>query len=416
MNTPQQPEPYNDALDLEVLTPELDDAILADYVQAETFLENSGYFTPSSKRISDIYTKTKKFKEIADKEGGKRTLQVKITANHELGLPTTSDLDFYRALQKILDEIIDSRGRIPQPVAVSVKRLIRYAGKIYSQQNRIAATEFLKRLALTGIIGSIYVAKRKEYQEMVTGVVRNLYFRGEVMKNGDVAKHTRIIFSAWFLSNYYYRNVRPLDYTFYQQLRKPIAKSLYTLLGNGWYASRGNPFRKTYASLCDEFLLRKYVHLSDIQRQLDPAHEELKRLRFLDHWEFHQSSNGKNGYVITYYAGKKHFEDLQAQKKRRELAEQITEAEIIKENAQLGLIDPTQKHQLLLADILAICGDHENQAAYLKIIKEYSEPLIRMALSETKNARLEKRINKTPGAYFTDTIKRLAELRARANG
>jgi hypothetical protein len=185
------------------------------------------------------------------------------------------------------------------------------------------------------------------------------------------------------------------------------------LLGNGWYASRGNPFKKTYASLCDEFLLHKYDHPSRIKAQLDPAHQELKRLRFLDRWEYHKSPNSKNGYVITYYAGKKYFDGLQAQKKRRELAEQITDAEISKENAQLGLIDPSQKNELLLADILAVCGDHENQAAYRKLIRDYSEPLIRMAISETKNAHLEDRINKTRGAYFTDTVRRLAALRAR---
>jgi hypothetical protein len=416
MNTPQQPEPYNDALDLEVLTPELDDAILADYVQAETFLENSGYFTPSSRRIRGVYSKSKRIKELEGEDGQKRELTIEISANHEYGLPITSDLDYYRALQKILDEIIDNRGRIPQPVAVSIKKLIRYSGKIYSQKERKTAMDFLKRLTGTLLIGSIYKAKTKTYEDMTTTIVNQLYTRGDIMRGGKQAKFTTIRFSPWFLSNYYYRNVRPLDYTFYQQLRKPIAKSLYTLLGNGWYASRGNPFRKTYASLCDEFLLKKYAHLSKIREQLDPAHDELKRLRFLDRWEYHESPNGKNGYVITYYAGKKHFNDLQAQKKRRALADQITEAEIHQENAQLGLMDPSQKHQLLLADILAVCGDPENQAAYIKLIKNYPEPLLRMALSETKHAHLEKRITKTRGAYFTDTLKRLAELRARASG
>ena len=67
-----------------------------------------------------------------------------------------------------------------------------------------------------------------------------------------------------------------------------------------------------------------------------------------------------------------------------------------------------ERSDLLLADILATCGDKHNTAAYLKIMKDYPEPLIRMALSETKQAHLERRITKSRGAYFTDTLKHLA--------
>jgi hypothetical protein len=81
--------------------------------------------------------------------------------------------------------------------------------------------------------------------------------------------------SPWFLSNYYYRYIRPLDFTFYKRLRKPIAKSLYTLLENGWYAAEGRPYAKSYRALCEEFLLTHHRYLSDIKQQLDPSHREL---------------------------------------------------------------------------------------------------------------------------------------------
>ena len=37
-----------------------------EYIQAEAFLEVSGYFTPSSKHIKSIYTKEKKLREYID--------------------------------------------------------------------------------------------------------------------------------------------------------------------------------------------------------------------------------------------------------------------------------------------------------------------------------------------------------------
>jgi len=53
-----------------------------EYIQAEAFLEVSGYFTPSSKRIKGIYTKEKKLREYLDEKGNKRTVKTKISANY----------------------------------------------------------------------------------------------------------------------------------------------------------------------------------------------------------------------------------------------------------------------------------------------------------------------------------------------
>src|SRR5262249_18968124 len=55
-----------------------------------------------------------------------------------------------------------------------------------------------------------------------------------------------------------YRYTRPIDFEFYKRLRKPIAKSLYTLLEHGWFAAEGKPYAKNYPALCEEFLLTQY--------------------------------------------------------------------------------------------------------------------------------------------------------------
>ena len=75
------------------------------------FLEVGGFFTPSSKRIENIYIKEKKIREYVDPQGKRRILKTKISANYELGLPVTSDLNYYRAFLKICDEIVDRDGR-----------------------------------------------------------------------------------------------------------------------------------------------------------------------------------------------------------------------------------------------------------------------------------------------------------------
>ena len=39
---------------------------------------------------------------------------------------------------------------------------------------------------------------------------------GEAMRNGKPADTNYVWLSPWFLSNYYYRYTRPLDFTFYK--------------------------------------------------------------------------------------------------------------------------------------------------------------------------------------------------------
>jgi hypothetical protein len=118
-------------------------------------------------------------------------------------------------------------------------------------------------------------------------------------------------------TNYYYRYTRPLDFAFYKQLRKPIAKSLYTLLENGWYAAEGKPFAKSYSAICNEFLLQEFTHISRIRQQLDPSHKELQRLELIENWEYRKAARG-NDYIIIYYPGRKFFRDVQEKDKRRD--------------------------------------------------------------------------------------------------
>jgi hypothetical protein len=392
---------------LPLVLPVFESPLPPEYIQAEAFLEVSGYFTPSSKRIRSIYTKEKKLREYIDEQGKKRTLKTKISANYELGLPITSDLDYYRAFLKICDEIVDREGRFRLPITVDTATLLRYAGKKKGTIEYREVRAWLKRMTLTGIEGAIYRAKKKDYEEGFTSTVfSQVVVKGERLRNGKLADTNYIWLSPWFLSNYYYRYTRPIDFEFYKQLRKPIAKSLFTLLDNGWYAGQGKPYAKSYHALCEEFLLTQHTKFSYVKQQLDPSHHELQQLEFLGQWDYRPAARGGD-YILIYYPGQKFFDDQQEKDTRRTLAEQIDTWQ--SPSPQLDLLD---RSRLLLSDILDTCGDRRNTAAYLKIIKDYPEPVIRMALSETCQAGLEGRIIKTRGAYFTDTLRRLNQYHA----
>ena len=407
--TPQPEAQPDEQPNLPLAVPNATLPIPPEYIRSEAFLEVSGFFTPSSKRIENIYTKEKKLKEYTDEQGNKKILKTKISANHELGLPITSDLDYYRAFLKLCDEIVDRDGRFHMPVAVPTTKLLRYAGKSHSAREQREVRDWLKRMTGTLIQGAIYRAKKKNYDDGFVGTVfTQVVMRGETMRSGRPADMNYVWLSPWFLSNYFYRYTKPLDFAFYKQLRKPIAKSLYTLLENGWYAGDGRPYSKSYQAICDEFLLTHHKHFSLIKQQLDPSHIELQKLNLIETWEYRKTMNGLD-YIITYYPGQKFFYDQKQKDARRDLAAQIENGkpEAPPAPPQLALIDRTH---MLLSDILATCGDVHSEGSYRNIIATYSESLIRMALSETRQAHLEGRILKTKGAYFTDTLKRLYQM------
>ena len=108
---------------------------LPDYIPAEVTLENLGFFTPSSKRIKHISIKEKILAEKTNPDGTKRTTRAKIIGNPNLGgLPITSDQDYFHAFEKLCYELADKDGRLPVPVPVPTKKLLRYAGKTVSKK------------------------------------------------------------------------------------------------------------------------------------------------------------------------------------------------------------------------------------------------------------------------------------------
>jgi hypothetical protein len=392
--------------------------LVPEYIPAEVSLENLGFFTPSSKRIKDIYVKEKVLGDKIGPDGVKRTIKAEISANHKLGLPITSDLDYYRAFLKICYEAADPQGRLYMPIIVPTAKLLRYAGKRESAKEWKEVQAWFERMTLTGIIGGIYRAKQKHYDEgFVETLFSRVVTRGGEMRNGEIAQTNHVWLAPWFLANYFHHHLRPIDLTFHQRLRKPIAKALYPLLETGWYASGGKPYAKRYRDLCAEFLLANRQHLSRIREQLDPAHQELAEERFLAKWEYRESAD-KTDYSIFYYPGKKFFEDQKAKEERRQKVEQIIKgqahAAAHKEPIPDGQISPQEseaRKAILVQDILEVTRDPRSAVFYAIVARKLDTQTIYRALSETKEALRNREIRTTPARYFTDLVKRYATER-----
>jgi hypothetical protein len=367
------------------------------------FLEHMGFFTPSSKRIRGIYTKEKIVGEKRAEAGTTRPITVCIRASYGLGLPITADLDYYRAFLHLLDDTIRRDGKLRLPLSAPTNTLLRAAGKPCNTRTWHEVRTWLKRMTLTGIEGGVFNAKTGDFREGFIGTVfHQVATTGGILKNGQRAETNYIWPAAWFLSNYLRGYVRRIDLALHRRLRKPIAKALYPLLATGCYAATGQAYRKRYRGLCQEFLLTAYRPLSRVRQQLDPAHHELQHAGFLNKWTYHKAA-GNDDWVITYWPGSKFFQDHDS------IGHPVLRTERVDAMGAHPLPHVhTTERGLLLQEILAVCGDHHNAAAYRKVIRNYPANLLRMVLAETRDAARARRISATRGAFFFDMLYRLS--------
>jgi hypothetical protein len=262
---------------------ETNEGHISEYVPCEMFLEQTGFFTPNSSRIRNLFSKTKTMnRKLLDGTTVKTTLT--IDALQRFDLPTTFDQDLYRAFLKICDESLHEDGTLPLPIEVPTKKLLRYAGKSASKDRREQVTEWFEVMRGSQLKGEIYLHRKKEYETLITSVFSQVVLRGQPLPDGEISHRNYVWLSPWFKDNYEFGFLRSFDLTFYNQLRKPIAKSLYGLLEIGWYAAKGKATAKTYPALCREFLLKEHRFQAQIQQQLDPAMKELMDLGFLESW------------------------------------------------------------------------------------------------------------------------------------
>ena len=287
---------------------------ISEYIPCEMFLESTGFFSPSSRRTKAIFKKEKTLRR-KNHLGHTEESKITIRAIHDVGLPSTFDQDLYRAFLKICDEARTPEGRLPQPLQVPTRKLLRYAGKSVGTSVVAEVKNWFVVMGGTHVVGEVYNAQSKTFERIGSGVFDTYVIRGQKTKSGDISTGNEVYVSEWFLRNYEAKYFRFFDLKFYNSLKKHVSKALLPLLESGWYASSGKPYRKSYRVLCDEFLLQNREFQSRIREQLDPAHRELQKAGFLKSWEYKVSEDGD--VIITWNPGPKWFDDQCARTQRK---------------------------------------------------------------------------------------------------
>jgi hypothetical protein len=322
-----------------------------DYVAAEQNLEALGYFSARYYRPPISEMQLSKVIAISDSR------RVEIVPSAKYGLPNAEDLDFYRAFLKICDErtvwVQDADGKshpeLPSPIGFSTRELIAKSGRHKNNRNIIAVRNWMKRLNVTVIHGELYNARSRAFDIHIglEPLFKRFVSVGDRLPDGQLAVQNYVWLSDWFLSNYFFFYTRRVDLSFHNRLTHAIAKTLYPLLDNGWFASNGAPYTKSYGDLCAILDIKEHQQLSRVRHQLDSSNDELVGHQFVAKYDYPLTEDGEWSGNIRWWPGAKWLYD-QEQKATRQLAGETPNATVLLSSHQEDLAQSSTVSQLSL--------------------------------------------------------------------
>jgi hypothetical protein len=285
-------------------------ARLATFAKVEKNLASIGYFSSSSRRTKN--QKVKKVSLTREIDGKRVPVSAEIHPSAMFGLPVTADQDKYLALQQIITEILQSKGKVTNPIRFKSAELLRLLDTSTKTGNNYkAVSEWLDVMSTTTIIsnGAVYLAGRKaEGRDRFRVFERALSF-GQTLPDGTVADANYVWLSEWQLENINEKFLMPIDLETYRELKNHIAKALVPLLQIWLFAShKAEAFEKRYSELCEILTLQTYPMPSQILRQFKPSLDELAHHGYIKSWEITKTSD-KKAFKIVFFHGPKFYND-----------------------------------------------------------------------------------------------------------
>jgi hypothetical protein len=292
---------------------DVETAAEADFVKIEKNLAELGFFTPASKRVKNLRSKTVNFSR--DIEGNRVDCQVTFVPGALYGLPSTSDQDKWLAFQKFITDLQQESGQIANPITFLSADMLRLLGQTLSGTNFKDIDEWLDRMWSTSIIseGVVYFAGKKIRVKDRTPikVFTRAVTAGATLDDGSIAEKNYVWLSDWQLENINNNHQMPVDFEAYKKLKNNIAKTLVPLLQIWLYATREKGvFEKRYDEICQLLDTTQYRHASKIAEKLGPSLDELTQQEYLAAWRIEKTSDG-SGFKIIFHHGPKFHRDLQ---------------------------------------------------------------------------------------------------------
>ncbi len=342
------------------------------------------------------------YREVREEAGEQRSIYWKVSRNIDDTIPGPFDKRVFRAIEEILD---DRPLPLPQLVKIgSLYRLCQVMELPDSGKNIHMLKQSLRRISGATIDqdNALYDKSRRRWIPKTEGRFHlfDVFFKNDLLPDGETADAIYLLLNPLYVASRNAFYVRPLDRDYLKTLNNPLTERLYEVLGLRFRGLRSSPYAcfDYEGELCPALPITPQKRLDNAQKVLAPHHRKLTATGYLAKvdWRGRQS---QRPWEVRYWPGPR---------AKREMKQ----AKALPRARTLLLTDNQQR---LLDWIIDVCGDRENEAAYRKVVQNYHEGLIETAIGETKQAKREHRIRTTAGAYFMDTLKRLADIHRQAH-
>ena len=228
---------------------------------------------------------------------------------------------FAHRIHRAVEQLITERGLpIANPIPFTIHDLCRRAGMAAGGTEYLKVKQALLSIKATQVesTGAFYAKAQTSYIDDVFSIYERLVLAGERLSDGTVADSNLLWLGSRFLENLNSLYIKPLDYRFYLQLRTPIARRLYELLGVKFFRVAGNQnpwIRYRYSTLCELLPMTKHGYRSQIMQQLDGAHRQLIEGGFLAGVKLNAIRQVRD-WRVKYYPGERALKEISAVKKK----------------------------------------------------------------------------------------------------
>jgi hypothetical protein len=346
-------------------------------------------------------TLSKVVTRIMERDGLPRKVEIEIMPSAKWGYPTVLDLEYFRAFERALTMMWEREGVVPDVLRISGRELIRLTGRTPNGDRQQEVREFLDRLS--GLVLQEH-RKNAKGRRAETGVHIFERIDREEMSPGDRSEGQwthQIRLADWYWANLNNFHCHIQDQRVFWALQRDLTKLLYQHLHALFRVGRGAA-SESYAELSMNLSLKRLRAISEIRRQLKPAHDELLHLGFIGKWSLEPIPSQKKEYLVLWEAGPTWHEVYQKEREQLEEIERGPVREVLVQH------DDTKSHELeisqeqedrayALKEIYDFVGyrDQAYEPFWKKVIDSFSRSIRHRVMAEVRELALSRRIRTT---------------------
>ena len=377
------------------------------YLLAEKQLASIPFWEPKKKgRKNSSNTKIVSLTSMIQGEPIKLTL--KVLAGGDYGFPNTTDLEFFRAFEHILTERLHQQGELKNPISVTGREMLAAVNRVPGGTGYRELRQFFGKLHALS-----FEVERTQGQKHKMGrfhLFHAMFHEGEKREDGTLTEMNEIEVAPWYLKSLQAGNCLVIDHVLFQRLSLSLSKLLHQFLHAQFHFHQGVA-TEWYSDIANNWQMKEYSALSRIKQQLDPSHEELKRVGFLESWEYLPFKRaGKKVYQIRWKAGPQWLAVEQVQKTEHGLTiEQPSEHLLFLEakQAQAETDQDQADQEGTVVSILEVVGstDRKYLPFWKQAVRDLPRSVVYKALGDLRERLIKGERIKNKGSYLLTLMK-----------